>query len=230
MARHIPRIYCENMESENFKLPDSQVNHVGRVLRMREGDEFLAYNKATGEWLCRIKKIHKCCITATRICCKRKYVEFRRIALGICQIKPENMKLVIEKCTELGATDFYMLDSKYTNYNNNIEKLRRIAILASEQSERLDVPGIHSTEKLDKFTAHLPEKYTWYTALERAPDARQGTEITNSDVGFIIGPEGGFSATEREILYTKTTPLTLSRNILRSETAAILCTAIAGML
>ncbi|MBQ9335326.1 MAG: 16S rRNA (uracil(1498)-N(3))-methyltransferase [Alphaproteobacteria bacterium] len=218
------------MESENFKLPDSQVNHVGRVLRMREGDEFLAYNKATGEWLCRIKKIHKCCITATRICCKRKYVEFRRIALGICQIKPENMKLVIEKCTELGATDFYMLDSEYTNYNNNIEKLRRIAILASEQSERLDIPTIQDPTQIAHFAKDLPMEYTWYTAIERAHNGKNALEIAERNVGFIIGPEGGFSVTEREILCQKTTPISLSRNILRSETAAILCTAIAGML
>ena len=230
MAKHIPRIYCENIESGDFKLPGYQVNHVGRVLRVREGDEFLAFNKADGEWLCKIKQITKGCITANRIRCKRQYTEFRRVALGICQIKTENMKLVIEKCTECGASDFYLLDSEYTNYSNNIDKLRRIAILASEQSERLDIPELHKAQPLTLFAENLPVEYTWYTALERAPNAQQGVEITKCDVGFIIGPEGGFSDQEREILYAKTTPLTLSRNVLRSETAATLCTAIAGML
>ncbi|MDR1332954.1 MAG: RsmE family RNA methyltransferase, partial [Holosporales bacterium] len=53
----------------------------------------------------------------------------------------------------------------------------------------------------------------------------EGAEWVTGSCGFIIGPEGGFSDDEKALLLANTTAVTLSENILRSETAAIACLA-----
>ncbi len=203
-----------------------------RVLRMTPGDRFLAFNANAGEWECEIKDSSRDCVMAVMIRQIRECKSSRKLALAICQIKPENMRLILEKCTELGATDFYLLTSEYTNYHSDIAKLRRIAISAAEQSERLDIPTIYEEVPLDKFVSDLPSEYTWFSAIERETNACSLLEIINTHCkpfGFIVGPEGGFSDDEKTLLHTTTTPLRLSPNILRSETAAIMCAAAGGM-
>lgn len=225
MPRHIPRIYCPDLNNNGFAVPDYQQNHMINVLRMREGDQFLAFNENNGEWLSKIKEITKSAIICEALCQTRKYEPSRRLALGICQIKPENMKFAIEKCTELGATDFYFLTSSYTNYHSNIPKLQRIAVLAAEQSERLDVPQIHEEISLNEFLKNLPHEFTWFSAIERnETKSLRRIESFREGAGFIVGPEGGFSEAEKLLLSNHTIPIRLSNNILRTETACIACT------
>lgn len=232
MARHIPRIYCSDCDNECFLVPEYQLNHMLNVLRMREGAQILAFNETHGEWLCEIKRIRKSSIDVEMIYQTRKFVSTPKVALGICQIKPSNMKFVIEKCTELGVTDFYLLKSEYTNYSNDVNKLRQIAIFASEQSERMDIPNINEEKPLNEFVNNLPTEYAWFAAIERAEDARYPSDfnLVKNSPGFIIGAEGGFSDTEKMLLRQNTTAICLSDNILRSETAAIACIAFAGMM
>lgn len=224
MARHIPRIYCQNLSGQTFEIPDFQRQHLISVLRLKEGSQFLAFNSKDGEWLCKIENIKKSSIKARKIEIKRQFKKAPNLALAICIIKPDNMKLVIEKGTELGVTDFYLIRSEYTNAICNEEKLKAIAILASEQSERLDIPIIHSENSLKNFIDALPPHFKWFSAIERMKDPAELSDM-KQETGFIIGPEGGFSENEKELLKAKTTQILLSKNILRSETAAIVCLA-----
>lgn len=208
-------------------MPGYQQNHMINVLRMKKSDQFLAFNANSGEWLSKIKEITKSAIICEVLRQTRKYESSRRLALGICQIKPENMKFAIEKCTELGATDFYLLTSSYTNYHSNISRLQRIAVLASEQSERLDVPQIHEEISLIEFLKNLPPEFTWFSAIERnETKSLRGMKLfrDGDGIGFIVGPEGGFSEAEKLLLSNHTIPIRLSTNILRTETACIACT------
>ena len=232
MSRHIPRIYCPNCNAKIFVVPEYHQNHMINVLRMREGTQFLAFNETNGEWLCEVKEIQRSSISVKMLHKTREFTPASKLALGMCQIKPDNMRLVVEKCTELGVTDFYLLKSKYTNYANDVNKLRRIAIFASEQSERLDIPNIQEEMPLGEFIKNLPSEYTWFSAIERNEDAHYPLdfELAGNQLGFIVGAEGGFSDSEKSLLKQNTKAIRLSENILRSETSAIACIAFAGML
>jgi hypothetical protein len=76
----------------------------------------------------------------------------------------------------------------------------------------------------------LPGGFTWISAIERSSGISNVTSIIDADLsgscGFIVGPEGGFSDAEKELLLSTTTAVTLSNNILRSETAVIACLAV----
>ena len=231
MAKHIPRIYCPELKTGVFRVPGDHISHMLRVLRMKQGDRFLAFCADAGEWECTITEIKSGCVDAQQLRKVREYAGQKKLALAICQIKPENMRLIIEKCTELGATHFYLLSSEYTNYHSDISKLRRIAISASEQSERIDISEIHEEKPLGEFATNLPGEYVWFAAIERESDACPLLEITThrEPIGFIVGAEGGFSDAEKMLLRKHIKPVCLSANILRTETAAITCVAIGGM-
>ena len=227
MSKHIPRIFCNALKDDIFRIPEYHTVHVVSVMRLKEGSQFLAFNSEDGEWLCAIESIKKSEIIARKIELIRTYKPTKPVAIGICIIKPDNLKLVIEKCTELGVTDFYLIRSKYTNATCNLEKLKLISILATEQSERLDIPKLHEEMNIKEFVCNLPEGYKWYSAIERL--APKPYSITSEPTGFIIGPEGGFSESEKDLLKSYTTPICISKNVLRSETAAIVCAAISEL-
>ena len=228
MARHIPRVYCPQLEGELFHLPAFQIGHLLTVLRLRVGENFLAFNEADGEWLCSIEDTGKTGVVARKITLKRKAQRKSPLALAFCPIKPNNTRLVIEKGTELGVSDFYPVISEFTNQKFNAEKMELVAISAAEQSERLDIPTIHGTLPLGDFVANLPTGFTWLSAIEREENTEYFDKIGDDSLGFIIGAEGGFSEEEKTMLKQYTTAVHISDNILRAETAAIACLALAN--
>lgn len=228
MSRHIPRIYYDNRENitdnKELILPNRWNNHLINVFRIKIYNEIIIYNEEYGEWLCSITSINKNKVLVKCNKLLRYYKSNINASLAFCLIKYDNIKLIIEKCTELGITDFYPLISSYTQFNKiNIDKLNLIAIQASEQSERLDVPTIHNICNINDFINNLPRNIKWYSAIERTSS---NNIIINNNVGFIVGPEGGFSEKEKQLLNSKTMQISISKNVLRAETACISCASL----
>ncbi|MDR1609382.1 MAG: 16S rRNA (uracil(1498)-N(3))-methyltransferase [Holosporales bacterium] len=232
MARHVPRVYSVALGSDEFELAGACAHHLVSVLKIRQGGEFIAFNEIDGEWMCSIESITKAGVVAKKHTLLRTLEgPVKRLATAACVVKPDTMRTIVEKCTELGATDIFLLLSVYTNVHTiSMEKLSAIAVGASEQSERLDIPRIHRPQKLVEFIEELPGGFMWISAVERISGRSNVTSIIEADLrgdcGFIVGPEGGFSEAEKALLLARTTAVTLSNNVLRSETAAIACLAI----
>ena len=128
---------------------------------------------------------------------------------------------MIEKATELGVTDLQPIMCERTNSHRlNIERLIKNTQEASQQCERLDVPKVHAPLALREFLNTLTSDIHWYAALERSDSADTVIEFP---AGFIIGPEGGWSVQEQGMLKKCARPISLGKNILRAETAAIVC-------
>ena len=151
MARHVVRIFCEKI-NDKFQLSEEQTHRIVNVMRLKNCDEFLAFNETDGEWSCRISQINKNSINCVRQNLIKNATTTLPRALAFCLIKPDAMKLIIEKCTELGITDFYPIISEYTQLKNcNLDKLKLIAMHATEQSERFCIPQIHQITNLRYF-------------------------------------------------------------------------------
>ena len=136
------------------------------------------------------------------------------------------MSILLEKITEIGVTEIIPIISQYTQQRKfNKEKAEQILIGASEQSGRLDVPKLHEVQVLEDFL----NKYSYECKLIVADedikaDKNNILSIQHSHkYAFLVGPEGGFSAVERELFkkYDFVESISLGKNILRSETAAI---------
>lgn len=211
------RIYV-NSELSNSKvvvLNKQQQHYLAKVLRFKDGDIFHAFNAEYGEWQIQYGKAGCICLKQIRIPAKSE-----TLWLAFAPIKHDALSFLIEKATELGVTNLQPLITDHTNSQRiNMERLEKQVIEASQQCERLDIPIINPPIVLNKFLVNLPESINWYVAMERS-EARL---YISKSCGFIIGPEGGWSESEKLLLAQKAAPISLGNNILRAETAALAC-------
>ncbi|MDR2598491.1 MAG: 16S rRNA (uracil(1498)-N(3))-methyltransferase [Holosporales bacterium] len=217
------------MEREPIELPEDCYLHISFILKLKPGAEVIVFNRESGEWSCIIDSVSRHSITVRKERLLQKHLpEQQKLGLAFCPIKPHNTGLIIEKCTELGVTDFWPIISKFTNSTFKFDKMKMIAKGAVEQCGRLDMPTLHREISFENFVNALPFDFLWISALERLRERSQSIldiDTSNRNCGFIVGPEGGFSEIERSRLLEATLPITLATNVLRSETAAIACIA-----
>ena len=130
---------------------------------------------------------------------------------------------MIQKATELGVTKFLPIIFDRTMVRKiNKERLEKIIIEASEQSNRINVPIIERSQNLNNFLKNNSMSLI-FTDLNSNNKKIDKSKLTDKPICIIIGPEGDFSEAERsEILNFKgVQPIKINENILRSETAVI---------
>jgi len=106
----------------------------------------------------------------------------------------------------------------------NEQRLRAIATEAAEQSERLTVPPVDAPVRLDAALAGWPPGRRLFAAIERSwPGTPMAGTSRGDETALLIGPEGGFTPNEREMLVRTgfVAPISLGPLVLRAETAAI---------
>jgi 16S rRNA (uracil1498-N3)-methyltransferase len=148
----------------------------------------------------------------------------RKIFLFQSIIKKDKFEWVVEKATELGVTDIVpVLAERSEKKDLNIERLRKIAIEASEQCGRGDVPMISTARRgLDECLTTDCQKMVLHLEGENFITAKRSLEEGDGPIGVFIGPEGGWSPDEVEMFHKNNVPIySLGKQVLRAETAAI---------
>ena len=217
------RLFFEESLSLNLisKLDKSQSHYLSKVMRINIGQSFSLFNQ-TGEWEATIKEIDKGIVEFSVIKKLRSTNNEREIWLAFSPIKLNYLNLMIEKATELGVTKFIPILTERTIVRKlNEKRLNKIIIEASEQSNRLKVPKLERITKLNDFL-----KLNQNTNILFGDLNSDNTKInfkSADPICILIGPEGDFTIKERENILNlkKLIPLKISKNILRSETAAI---------
>jgi 16S rRNA (uracil1498-N3)-methyltransferase len=153
----------------------------------------------------------------------RKKEISKELWLAFSPIKSNYQNFMIQKATELGVTKFLpiIFDRTVVRKINN-ERLEKIVIEASEQSNRLNVPKIEKAQNLKNFL-NLNSMDLIFTDLNSDNKKIDKSKLTDKPICIIIGPEGDFSEAEREqiLSFKGVQPLKINENILRSETAVI---------
>lgn len=197
-------------------------------MRLSQGDSVRIFNSERGEWQATISKCHKRTVELTADSLLRPPVETRDLWLLFAPIKRTPLEWLLEKATELGATRLMPILTDHTQVRSlNSERLEAIVIEAAEQCERLDVPQLLAPMHLSQLLASWNATRRLLVALERE-DAPPLTKIASKGCAIFIGPEGGFSDAEKQLLSRQdfVQPFTLGQNILRAETAALSSLAI----
>ena len=130
---------------------------------------------------------------------------------------------MLQKATELGVTKFLPIIFDRTVVRKiNKDRLEKIIIEASEQSNRINVPTIEGAQDLNGFLKKNSMDLI-FTDLNSNIKKIDKSKFTDNPVCIIIGPEGDFSASEREeiLSFKGVQPIKINENILRSETAVI---------
>jgi 16S rRNA (uracil1498-N3)-methyltransferase len=204
-----------------------QSRYLAAVMRQVAGDEVLLFNGRHGEWRSRITVVGKRAVGVKAEGLERPQAVGPDLDLIIALVKRGRLETIVEKAAELGARRVRLVTSERTNADRaRVERLTAIATEASEQTGRLDVPEILEPVKLEKLIKDW-EPGRRLLFCDEAGDAKPVQDALAGAAagpwGVLIGPEGGFSAKERETLRALdfATPATLGPRILRADTAAI---------
>ena len=135
------------------------------------------------------------------------------------------METILQKATELGIKKIIPIVSDRTEVKElNYDRAKKIVIEATEQSNQFEPPEILKVLKLKDFLKNFNETSKLLFADVNSKNKIKAEDFKDiKSLCILVGPEGDFSPKEREfILENKAVkPFMLSRNILRSDTAAI---------
>jgi 16S rRNA (uracil1498-N3)-methyltransferase len=208
-------------------LDEGQSRYLGAVMRLAAGDELAVFNGRDGEWRARVDQVGKRAVTLQVEAQARPQARGPDLDLVVALVKRARLETIVEKAAELGAARVRLVITERTNADHTrVERLQAIAVEAAEQTGRLDVPQVLAPEKLDRLIAGWDASRR-LLFCDEAGDAKPALDaLRDAPAGawaVLIGPEGGFSPKEREVLRAQafTTPATLGPRILRADTAAI---------
>ena len=217
----------------SFPLPKDEAKHALKVLRLGVGDEVCVLDGFGGRFAAEIESVSGdgAMLKLTEALSSNEPPV--RVTLYQGLPKADKLDFIVQKLTELGAAcvvpvkmERCVVKSDAKDGKKRQERLQRIACEAVKQCRRACEPEV--TEPLtwkqcfEKMKQHdlllVPwedaEGYNMKKAFADAPDA--------TDIGIVIGPEGGMSAAEVEALTEQGAKIvTLGPRILRAETAAV---------
>ena len=218
------RLYFSKSLSNNLTdtLDKSQSHYVNKVMRVKENEIFSLFN-SSGEWEAKILNISKGIVEFNVTKQLRQKENSKELWLAFSPIKSNYFNFMIQKATELGVTKFIPIIFDRTIVRKiNKERLEKVIIEASEQSNRINVPDIEDPKSLDDFLNNNKVDLI-FTDLNSKNTKIDLKKITDKPTCVIIGPEGDFSEEERAkiLKFSGVQPLKINENILRSETAVI---------
>ena len=219
---YIRLFFKENLSLNlNSNLDKSQSHYISKVMRIKEGDNISLFNE-TGEWIVKIKEVKKGIINFVVIKKLRNVENDTEMWLAFTPIKFNYLNFMIQKATELGVTRFIpILTDRTVVREINNDRIKKIIIEASEQSNRIKLPKL---EKLINFKDFLKIYKNTNIILGDLNKNEEKIHFNkNKPICILIGPEGDFSENERELMsqLQNIRSLRINRNILRTETAAI---------
>lgn len=208
-------------------LDQGQSRYLAAVMRLTAGDEVLVFNGRDGEWAASVADVGKKVVLLKAERLTRPQERGPDLDLVIALVKRGRVETIVEKAAELGARRVVLVTTERTNADHiRVDRLTSIATEAAEQTGRLDVPEILEPVKLSKLLEAWPADRR-LMFCDEAGDAKPVKDaLAGAPQGpwaVLIGPEGGFSPTERARLreMAGTVPVSLGPRILRADTAAI---------
>jgi len=220
------RLFFSESLSLNFesKLNKPQSHYLAKVMRIKVGENFSLFN-TNGEWLAKIKEISKGIIEFIVIEKLRQKSIDKEIWLAFSPIKSNYFNFMIQKSTELGVTRFIPIIFDRTIVRKiNKERLEKIIIEATEQSNRINIPTLEKPQNLKNFLSNNSKKIDLvFTDLNSEKKKLEINKEANKPLCAIVGPEGDFSEKERELIlkFKGVKSININQNILRTETATI---------
>ncbi len=225
MARNI-RLYVDHPlgQGQTVLLTADQAHYLFGVMRLAAGAEVLLFNGRDGEWRARVVEAGK-----------RKgvlLVEVQTAPLRLppdlwllfAPIKKARTDFIVEKAAEMGAAWICPVQSEFTNSERiRRDRLQAHAVEAAEQCGGTFVPEVAELQRLDRVLADWEPERQILFCDETLAGPIGDLPSKAGPWAILIGPEGGFSAKERDRLagLPFAHPVSLGPRILRADTAAV---------
>ncbi len=218
-------------KDHQFHLNPKQSHYLKTVLRAKERQKITVFNGRDGEWGALINHLGRQMVDITVIekIKEQPTASTRKVALCYAPIKGNRQKYAVEKAVEMGVNIIQPIVCKYSVISDiNAHKTQEIINEATEQAGLLNIPEL---KKILPFSEAL--SYVLQTDVLLFCDEKHMAKFnlyksqlphTTQSITIFVGPEGGFSDDERDIIHkhhSKVLPFTLGPRILRADTAVI---------
>ena len=225
------RLYCDTalFNGAELTLDRDQSHYLINVLRYQTGQDVLIFNGVDGEFRASIsvadrKKAQLSCHEQTR-----PQDPMPNLTLVFAPIKKARIDFIAEKATELGVGRIQPVMTDFTQVSRvNTDRMAANAIEAAEQTGRTTIPSVDQPISLQNLLEDWPEGcHIIFCDEDYAGTAsfafHKQVASLNGPAAILIGPEGGFSPRERDMIrgHKAAVPVSLGQNILRADTAML---------
>jgi 16S rRNA (uracil1498-N3)-methyltransferase len=239
---HTPRLYVDAPlhAAASVALDAAQTNHLVNVLRLKSGDSLLVFNGRDGEWRGVLAGTGKRAFALAIVARTRAQSRALDLHYLFAPLKHARLDYMVQKAVEMGASRLQPIITRHVQVTRvNLDRMRANVIEAAQQCGILTLPEIAPPLSLDGMIAERePNRFLVFcdeNAPVKNPVAALSTMHPSNRAGAIalavlIGPEGGFSADERDALsgLPNAIRLSLGPRILRADTAAVAALALVG--
>jgi 16S rRNA (uracil1498-N3)-methyltransferase len=212
------------IQNAQITLTAEQSHYLFRVLRLQNGDRFIALNGRGQAWIAQLQE-------TTALLGESVVLDTElpvAVTLMVAMPKGSGFEEIVRSCTELGATRFQPLISDRVLLKpspNKIQRWRRIAAEAAEQSERSIVPVVDEPLPLAaaiQAVQSASHRYICAARQENAPSLPRALSASADAIAIATGPEGGWTRAEIDLaIAAGFQPISLGKRILRAVTAPV---------
>ena len=219
-------------------LEGSEAHHLRTVLRAGPGHAVELIDGSGRVWRAIVSETSEQEVKLTSVELLETSLNRSGARLGLIQslCKADRLEWILEKCTELGIDDIFLLDAARSviripeeRLSAKMDRWQKIILSSVKQSRRSTVPVLRPPSSLSSLCQHLPPCLRLLLS-ENEHDSSLKSAIrpaTWHHAVFCVGPEGGWTAQEHlELRRSGFQPVSLGSQILRTETAAVVVAAI----
>lgn len=228
----------KNINGSTVKIIGDDFHHITRVMRMEPGEEIITVNEDGLAGIAKIAEITNGAVVGTVIEWKNEESELPiKVAIVSGLPKGDKLEYIVQKGTELGATEFIpfiaarsVVKWDQKKASKKIERLQKIAKEAAEQSHRSILPTVQEPMTVAQLIQYA-EKFDFKLIAfeeeakrgEKAQLAKVLTAVqSGQSILFVFGPEGGLTIEEVDKLSEAGfIACGLGPRILRTETAPL---------
>lgn len=216
-------------------LDRGQSNYLVNVLRMKPGDPILVFNGVDGEWRALLGQRDRRAWTLTVEEQQRAQDTPPDLYYLFAPLKQARLDYMVQKAVEMGAGQLVPVLTQFGQVNRvNTQRMEANAIEAAEQCGLLSIPRVDEPvslfELLDAWPRLEPNRRIVFCDEADTPSdpVTALTQLPDSKLAVLIGPEGGFAPDERARLRSRpfVTPIGLGPRIMRADTAAVAALAL----
>jgi len=231
------RLFLENLPEGTctITLDKKRGHYIRDVLRCRTGDEITVFDGRGNEFLCTVGRSGEAVVLNVKSVHYMNVRPLKRIVLVQGLLKGQKMDLVVQKATEMGVSAVIPVITMRSQVRHTARapRWRKIAVEASRQCGRTDVPEVVDPVPLDEYidslnlSDHTVAKIVFYEDADGEGGRIESLVRKAREVVICVGTEGGFDQSEVDMLTARGFHVAgLGRFVLRAETASLVALGI----
>lgn len=211
-----------NAIGNTIEIADEEFHHIKDVMRHKIGDEVFVTDGKGVIYKTEIERFDKKNLSAKIISITKYPNHLSNITFCIPRLRStDRFEFALEKCVELGITNFIVFDSQRTvAKGEKLDRWQKIVLAGMKQSLRAWLPSVKYSKSVKEISELEGKKFLFDQNAEQTLSSIINYQLSIRKSFFIFGPEGGFSSEECRVMSDKL-KVKLTENRLRSETAVV---------